>query len=232
MVIITGTGRSGTKTLARLLGGCHEYRVHYILDKYFLNGDPHSDPFDTLGKRLMAVLDLHQGIDRRRFIDSSNLYIHFIDALYKLSPSARFILSVRNGTDFVRSAFSRGWHRHASFGSVPPRDDPYFEKWGEMTPLERVSWIWTYRNRKALEGLGMVPREQKLVLRIEDICKDETLDDLEAFSGVKIADRNLTTKRFNANPVLDLPPAEEWTESMNRQFYGIAGEMMKFFGYL
>jgi hypothetical protein len=231
MVIITGTGRSGTKTLARLLGGSHEHRAHYILDKYFITADPHSDPFDTLEKRLMAVLDLHQGIDRRSFIDSSNLYIHFIDALYRLNPSARFILSVRNGTDFVRSAFSRGWHNHAHFGSVPPRNDPYFEKWGGMTPFERVSWIWTYRNRKAMDGLRVVPPEQKLVLRIEDIGRDGTLDDLEAFSGVKIGDRSLGAKKFNANPVLNLPPADEWTESMNRQFDAIAGEMMKFFGY-
>lgn len=231
MVIITGTGRSGTGTLARLLGGSHEYRVHYILEKYFLNADPHSDPFDNLEKRLMAVLDLHQGIDQGRFVDSSNLYIHFIDAVYKLNPTARFILSVRNGKDFVRSAFSRGWHNHSSFGSVPSCGDSYYERWPEMTPLERVAWIWAYRNSKALNGLDVVPREQKLVLRIEDIGRDGTLDSLESFSGIKIAERTLAAKRFNANPVLELPRRQEWTESMNRQFDAIAGEMMKFFGY-
>lgn len=230
MVIITGTGRSGTKTLARLLGASHEYRVHYLLDKYFL-GDPHSDTFDTMEKRLMAVLDLHQGVDQARFIDSSNLYIHFIDALYKLYPSARFILSVRNGKDFARSAFSRGWHQHVSFGAVPPREDPYFERWPEMTPLERVAWIWTFRNRKALEGLAAVPREQKLVVRIEDIGRHRILDNLESFAGVKIADRELALRKFNANPVLELPPPQEWTESMDRMFDAIAGEMMEHFGY-
>ncbi|MEJ2697457.1 MAG: hypothetical protein P8013_12520 [Candidatus Sulfobium sp.] len=231
MVIITGTGRSGTKTLARLLGGRHEYRVHYILDKYFLAADPHADLFDSMEKRLMAVLDLHQGIDPEDFIDSSNLYIHFIDAVYTLNPSARFILSVRNGKDFARSAFSRGWHCHTFFGSVPQRNDPYYKKWSEMTPLERVAWIWTYRNSKALEGLAVVPREQKFILRIEDIGKQETLDGLESFSGLKIPDRSLAANRFNANPVLSLPSWQEWTEAMSREFDAIAGEMMKFFGY-
>ena len=202
-----------------------------MLDKYFLDADPHASPFDTMEKRLMAVLDLHQGIDRARFIDSSNLYIHFIDALHKLYPSARFILSVRNGKDFARSAFSRGWHRHVSFGSVPPREDPYFERWPEMTPLERVAWIWTFRNRKALEGLAAVPRGQQLVLRIEDIGREETLDNLESFAAVKITDRNLASRKINANPVLKLPPRQEWTEPMNRMFDAIAGEMMEYFGY-
>ena len=231
MVIITGTGRSGTKTLARLLGGHHEYRVLYILDKYFSGADPHSDPFDTLEKRLTAVLDLHQGIDHRTFIDSSNLYIHYIDAVYRLNPSARFILTVRNGRDFVRSAFSRGWHGHASFGSVPKRDDPYFHRWEGMTPFERVSWIWAYRNGKALEGLAGVPEGQKLVIRIEDIGDGKVLDELESFAGLKVSNRALAGKRFNANAIQRLPASGEWTESMNRQFDAIAGEMMEFFGY-
>ncbi|MBS1126342.1 MAG: hypothetical protein H6Q93_331, partial [Nitrospirae bacterium] len=35
VLIITGTGRSGTGSMAKLLGGYHEFRVHYLLDKYF-----------------------------------------------------------------------------------------------------------------------------------------------------------------------------------------------------
>jgi hypothetical protein len=46
--------------MAKLLGGCHEFRVSYILDKYFLRADPHSNPFDSVEKRLMVMLDLHQ----------------------------------------------------------------------------------------------------------------------------------------------------------------------------
>ena len=60
-----------------------------MLDKYFLHADPHSDPFDTIEKRIMVMLDLHQGIDRKTFVDSSNLYIYFIDALYLLNPEMK-----------------------------------------------------------------------------------------------------------------------------------------------
>jgi len=234
VLIITGTGRSGTETMAKLLGGHHEFRVHYILDKYFLREAPHSDPFDpfdSIEKRTMVMLDLHQGIDRKRFIDSSNLYIYFIDALYLLNPEIKIVLTVRNGQDFVRSALSRRWHEHNAFGTVPPRNDRYFSKWDSLTPIQKNAWTWQYRNRKALEGLSGVPAKQKLVLRIEDIHKQETLCMLEAFTGIRVSDRELTQKRYNANPAFFLPPKEEWTEQQKDEFNAIAGGMMSFFGY-
>jgi hypothetical protein len=231
MLIITGTGRSGTGTLARLFGGRHEFRVGYLLDKFFSGVDPHSDPFSTLRKRIEAILDLHQGIDPQTFVDSSNLYIHFIDAVSVLTPSAKFILCVRNGKDFVRSAFSRKWHEMRSFGAVPPRDDPYFEKWETMSPLQRDAWIWVYRNTRALNGLSRVPENQKLIVRIEDIRESVTLDGLERFTGMKIRDRAVAAQRHNANPSFGLPPKEEWTEEITGQFDAIAGGMMRFFNY-
>ncbi len=231
MLIITGTGRSGTETMAKLLGGRHEFRVNYILEKYFLHADPRSDPFDTVEKRIMVMLDLHQGIDRETFIDSSNLYIYFIDALYLLNPKIKIILTARNGKDFVRSAFSRRWHEQNAFGTVPLRNDRYFEEWDSMTPIQKNAWIWDYRNRKALAGLRGMPEEQKLILRIEDIHKKKTLDMLESFTGKRIPDRELAEIRYNANPAFTLQPKEEWTESQQKEFNAVAGGMMSFFGY-
>jgi hypothetical protein len=217
--------------MAKLLGGWHEFRVNYILDKYFLRAAPHSDPFDTVEKRLMVMLDLHQGIDRRTFVDSSNLYIYFIDALSLLNPEAKFILTVRNGKDFVRSAFSRRWHEHIAFGTVPQDNDRYFEEWDSLTPIQKNAWIWDYRNRKALEGLKLIPREKKLVLRIEDIDKQDTLDRLESFTGKSVCDRNIASERYNVNPAFSLPPKEEWTDAQHAEFNAIAGELMGLFGY-
>ena len=231
MLIITGTGRSGTKTLARMFRGHHEFRVNYILDKYFSKADPHANPFDSLEKRLMVILDLHQGIDHNSFADSSNLYIHFVDAIYMINPSAKFILTVRNGKDFVRSAISRKWHEQNSFGTVPLNTDPYFHRWDAMSQFQKNAWIWDYRNRKSLEAFNLIPKEQKFIVRIEDITKSEILDALEAFSGLKIMDRSVAEKRLNPNPSFDFPAKEEWTNAQHAEFNEIAGEMMKFFNY-
>ncbi len=231
MLIITGTGRSGTGTLARLFGGHHEFRVGYLIEKYFSKADPHSDPFSTIEKRMEAVLDLHQGIDPQTFVDSSNLYIHFVDAVHLLNPSARFILCVRNGKDFVRSALSRRWHEMRSFGAIPQRDDPFFDGWETMGPLQKNAWIWVYRNKKALQGLSRVPEDRKLIIRIEDIGKAETLDGLEKFAGITISDRDAAAKRHNANPSFSVPPKEEWPKELTGQFNEIARDMMRFFDY-
>jgi hypothetical protein len=231
MLIVTGTGRSGTGTMAKLFGGHHEFRANYILDKYFLRADICSDPFDTVEKRIMVMLDLHQGIDKENFIDSSNLYIYFIDALFLLNPRMKIILTVRNGKDFVRSAVSRQWHIHRKFGSVPLRNDRYFEEWATLTPIEKNAWIWQYRNKKALDGLKRVPENQKLVLRIEEIHKRETLDMLEVFSGKRPLDRETAKIRHNANPDFSIPLKEEWVEYQKREFDAIAGGMMRYLGY-
>jgi hypothetical protein len=231
MVIITGTGRSGTATLARLWGGHHEFRVAYILEKYFRQADPHSDPFATIESRVGVMMDLHQGVDRRSFVDSSNLYIHFLDAAYLLNPSAKFVLSVRNGKDFVRSAFSRGWHTMGSFGIVPLRGDPYFPLWDTMTPLQRNAWIWSFRNRRALEGFGAIAEQQKMIVRIEEVHRPEVVEQLEHFTGITLKEKGLAVKKHNAHPSLSFPSKEEWTEEMNREFEEIAGEMMRFFHY-
>jgi hypothetical protein len=231
MLIITGTGRCGTATLAGMFKGHHEFRVQYILDKYFLKANPFSDLFRSIEKRIEVMLDLHQGIDRSTFIDSSNLYIYFIDALCTLDPSTKVILLVRNGKDFVRSALSRRWHEQNMFGTVPLRDDPYFEKWPDMTPLQKNAWIWVFRNTRALEGLKTVDESRKLIVKVEDMREPETLDRIEAFAGKAIEDRTLAEKGLNANPSFDLPPEQEWSASMNRDFDEIAGGMMRFFGY-
>jgi hypothetical protein len=231
MLIITGTGRCGTATLAGIFGGHHEFRVRYILEKYFLAADAALDPFDTIEKRLAVMLDLHQGIDRQTFIDSSNLYIHFIDAIYLLDPSVRFILSVRNGKDFVRSALSRRWHEQNTFGMLPQRGDAFYERWPSLSPLRKNAWIWAWRNRKALEGLRNIPEGQKTIVRIEDIRKAGALDMLASFAGLPVRQKELAEKGCNANPSFDLPPKEEWTRDMNEEFDEIAGEMMRFFGY-
>ena len=231
MLIITGTGRSGTASLAKLFGGHHEFRVNYLLDKYFSKADPYSDPFDTAEKRIAAMLDLHQGIDPETFTDSSNLYIHFIDAIFILNPSAKFILSVRDGKDFVRSALSRGWHERISFGNAPLRDDPYYGRWEQMTSVQKNAWLWTWRNNKALKGLLLLPEAQKLVLRIEDIQDKDALAMMENFTGIKCREGIHAEHRYNANPFFALPPKKEWTDEMNKEFDEIAGDMMKFFNY-
>jgi len=230
MLIITGTGRSGTGMLARLFSGHHEFRANWILDKYCGRPEPDRPPFDSFDTRIRAVLDLHQGIDPSCFVDASNLYVHLLDAVWVLNPTARFILGVRDGRDFVRSAITRGWHSRRSFDLYPPQNSPYRARWGGMSPVERAAWIWTHRNNIATAMLARIPAGHWRIIRVEDL--DEAgLRELEAFSGHMIRDRRAVEGRINANPAQNFPPAAKWSEADKKGFEKIAGTMMSRLGY-
>ena len=76
-----------------------------------------------------------------------------------------------------------------------------------------------------------MPETQKLVLKIEDINKRETLVCLKHSQAKGSRAREAAEKRHNANPAFSLPPKEQWTEQQRDEFNAIAGEMMSFFGY-
>jgi len=227
MLILTGTGRSGTGMLARLFGGHHEFRATWLLEKY---APPGRVPFRSLDERISAVLDLHLGVDPEGFIDASNLYIHLIDALGALYPDLRLVLAVRDGRDFVRSAVTRGWHGRRGFDTCPAPGTADFERWPAMTPVERAAWIWVRRNEIALTGLEALPEHCRRVVRIEDL-EEGNLDGLARFAGVPIRDAGAVSRRVNANPEQSLPPFGRWPEEDRRAFERIAGGMMRRLGY-
>jgi hypothetical protein len=227
MLIITGTGRSGTGMLARLFGGHHEFRVSYLLEKY-CRGNP--DPFGRFNDRLAAVLDLHQGIEPASFVDSSNLYIHMLDAVHALNPDARIIVGVRDGRDFARSAITRGWHLRDSFDCIPPEGSAASARWPVMTPVERAAWIWTSRNEIALGMLEKIPADRRMIVRIEEL--DEPMAGrLAVFSGHPARDMGAIGRSVNANFSTAFPSWKNWQPEDTAAFDSIAGGMMKRLGY-
>ena len=232
MIIFTGTGRSGTGLYEKLFNTYHEYNVSFIT-KYFTYPPSIPDPFVDFERRKRIMMAHLKDVDIDSFRDSSNPYIHFLDALYVLDKNIRIVLGVRDGRDFVTSAITRGYHdenKYRLFSMIPTEGDPYYEKWAQMTPLKRCAWMWVYRNQKALDRWETVPEKNKHLVRLEDIGNMDVLEELEEFLGLK-AERKWLNRKVNANRGLQYPPKEEWTEEMSRRFYKIAGKMMKKLGY-
>lgn len=232
MIIFTGTGRSGTALYSKLFNTLHEYNVSY-LRQYFKYSPDESDPFADFETRIRIMKEHLKDVNIESFRDSSNPYIHFLDALYAIDNDVRIVLGIRDGRDFVISGITRGYHderKYPLFSMMPTLGDPYYEKWHKMTPIERCAWIWVYRNQKALERWKDIPMKNKHIVKLEDIGDRDTLDKLEEFLGVK-AKRKWLKKKVNANQYLRFPPKEEWTEEMNSRFYRIAGKMMEELGY-
>lgn len=226
MLIITGTGRSGTGMLARLLGGHHEFRATYLLDRC-RSGAYGQPPLSSFEARLQAVFDIHRGVKPETFMDASNLYTMLLDALWAAYPDARFVLGVRNGRDFCRSAMARGWHSRESFDVLPEPGTPLAKVWPQMGPVARTASIWTRRNAQALDFLERLPEDRWMMIRIEEM-DDAGLDRLALFSGHPIVDRAAVGARINAR---FHPEPPGWAAADEAIFIETAGPMMRRLGY-
>ena len=242
MIIFTGTGRSGTGMYAKMFHAHHEYNVPALgelIKKIVVNwNDPETDYLGNPSVRREIMMRHLEDVDIPSFRDSSNPYIHFLDTLYEMDPSIRIVLGLRDGRDFARSGITRGYHtaRYQHYGMIPERDTPFYREWPDMTPIEKMAWLWFSRNHKALMYLQSVPKENYLIIRLEDlVAGDEkakqTLAELVKFTGIE-PDRQWLTKKYNQNPFYVIPPKEEWTDDMNKRFFRIAGVMMRKFGYV
>lgn len=232
MIVFTGTGRSGTALYSKLFNTYHEYNVKF-LTQYFKGAPFESDPFADFEFRTDLMKKHLKEIDFNKFRDSSNPYVHFLDALYALNKDVKIVLGVRDGRDFVVSGITRGYHdenKYPLFSMIPTKDEPYYGVWPHMTPLEKCAWMWVYRNQKALDRLADVPEDNKLIVRLEDINNTNVVQSLEDFVRIKARKRFLK-KKVNKNKALKYPPKEEWTREMNMRFNKIAGNMMVKLGY-
>jgi hypothetical protein len=242
MIIFTGTGRNGTGMYAKMFDAHHEYNmaglVEMIKEKVVNWSDPETDYLSDPADRKDIMARHLKDVDINDFRDSSNPYIHFLDTLYEMDPAIRIVLGLRDGRDFARSGLSRGYHTsvYNYYGMIPERDTPFYREWPTMNPIEKMAWLWSYRNHKALTRLQSVPKQNYWIVRLEDLVADDekaeqTIAELENFVGIKM-DRQWLTTKYNKNIAYVMPSKEQWTPDMNTSFFRIAGAMMRRFGYV
>ena len=239
MIIFTGTGRSGIEFYSRLFDTNHQYNVKELA-RHFppTNITLDTAPFKDLSTRVKIMRDHLKGVDIKTFRDSSNPYVSFLDALYEIDNNIKIVLGVRDGRAFVRSGITRGYHnenKYSGYSKTPCRDDPYFPLWTNMTPVERMAWMWNFRNSKALECLEHVPKENWMIVRLEDLTANEEkskywIEMLEDFLCLK-ASRGWLKKKCNASKKLEFPPVVEWNKETTQGFDRIAGKLMLTLGY-
>lgn len=231
MLIATGTGRSGTGTIAKVFGMHHEWNVQSIT-RHFQPGIYENPLFDRARRERVIGQHLAE-VSLAEFRDSSNPYIHFLDLLYEMDADIRIVLLVRDVRDFCVSAVTRGYHwrpRYDMFSMRPMREDPAFERWAEMNELQRTAWMWDFRNRVALDQLLRVPADRYRIVKIEDFY--DHIDEIAHFFGIR-PDRSsiLRRKRFNRNSMNTFPSPDRWLPRMHQDVLGVAGETMLRLGY-
>lgn len=266
MILFTGSGRSGTGLYSKLFATHHEYQVKRLARSIQTMRGYRSPPTDLLAdpEVRLRILRRHlDGVDLHSFRDSSNPYVHLLDAAYRLDQDLRIVLGVRDGRDFVRSGITRGYHLpdglprpgawravrrrvrwamglqrppiFTGFGLEPEGDDPLHSAWPTMSPVEKMAWLWQYRNQKALTRLAGVPKDRWTVVRLEDLTGEpgrglQELERLEAFLGMS-ADRQWLTRKYNHSDTLAHPGHDDWAAADVAGFRRIAGATMERLGY-
>lgn len=201
MFFVVGTGRSGTTSLASSLDNLSEfYCIHeptpILLEESsnFRYGDL------SLGDLTKKLLDTRSPLVEDKIYGESNQCISFIlPAVKEAFPSAKIVWIIRNGIDFVNSAFNKNWyipkedvHSLANDGlkwwakyRIQGDSLGIFstEEWGSMSQFEKCCWYWVYTNNLIENDIKLFPDNQVYFIKLENINKD--YPDLIRFLGVK-----------------------------------------------
>lgn len=157
-------------------------------------------------------------------------------ALAQTLPNAQFMILVRDGRATIRSAMNRqlpkkGKHNHPLIMPLPD-DQPYFDRWENMTDFEKTCWWWMDCYRTLLNHLPDSP-----IVHFERITKeyDYVREHILEPVGLKLTqqqyDESMGKKSANAAQQYTIPHWNDWDETMRKHFDEICGETMQRLGY-
>lgn len=237
MIIVTGSGRSGTGMYAKMFSLYHEYNVSHLVSniRALANYEnPSTDLLANVELRYNLMKEHLQYLSLDKFGDSNNIYIHFLDVLYEMDRNIKIIIGARDGREFVTSGIARGYHLHSKytvFMMQPEADDNWHASGPSMSAVEKMAWWWQYRYEKALDRVSDVPTENLRIVRLEDLTGISQLGvdvvtELESFAGRK-AERRWLKERYNASKVQRGPGWASWSPRDREGFLRVAGETMR-----
>lgn len=250
---ILALGRSGTNFLARLLD--HDTRGTVRHETY------------ALDSRLMVlrraggyakVLDhlLEERFKDRipaegEFYGEVNSYLRYEADWLRARFDPVLLHLVRDGRDFVRSAYIRGVYTPFEIdGPIVPRDDdPYAGRWAEMDRFQRLCWYWMHTNEQLACGVERFVRLEDLLgdyqvlrrevldptgLRIDEDVWRREVDRPKNTSRIyrlRLAAARLRRGRQGLPNFEPIPHWSRWDDEMTRRFEEICGPTMRRFGY-
>jgi len=197
-LFVLSTGRTGTKTLAALLGlssnlfAYHEPRPKlFALSRLaYLYG--YSSPADEILAVAFAtarqeLLDYALSCGRG-YAETSPHLTFLAPAILRTIPNARFIHLTRHPVAVVRSGVRRGWyagHRYDPTRITPRPGTEDADRWSTYSVVQKNLWLWDATNRWILDFMSTLPPTQTLHIKAEDIFagRIETLERLYSFVG-------------------------------------------------
>jgi len=250
-LFVLSTGRSGTQTLAALLGqspsvaAVHEPRPYlYALSRRAYESTPTSESEAPFAEAFLSLRGERIGRAHARgrtYAETSPQLTFLAAAIASALPAARFLHVVRDPRHVVRSGMRRDWYAgHAADATrivpVPGRGAEQGTPidWAAATPFEKNVWLWAETNRWILEH---APSERTTLLRAEALLAAEPAA-LEALFGAAGSSVPASTrvqavlrKRYNAQRSGDFPPFAQWSDDQREALVRIAGPVAHRLGY-
>jgi hypothetical protein len=203
-VLITGSGRSGTQTVASFLDGAT-----------FEDGTPVSARHEPLSEFLVPALTdgrtdlvraIQLGLDHN--VESAPYYSLYPDA----AMADRIVHVVRDGRRVVQSGLNRGWYQNDSIWNRLKPDLP-----GDT--FTRCCHLWRISTENAMRLAGRT-------FRLEDLAADaDARTDFCLHIGVVPDGRDLP----HANRGARGSGIADWSDARRETFTGIAGPLMDWF---
>jgi hypothetical protein len=261
-VFIVGSGRSGTRTIFKLLSGTSNIEIYHEFVCTHIQKDAAMYFMNLIDKKeiVRRISELHGSAiyysSCQFWVDCSNKLSWVIEPLIEMFPNARFVNLVRDGRKVAGSFFHKlsdemyddfstnimiEWLSHPDSLPIPPPEkkywwniprmgQPFYEEFPKFNQFQRACYQWQEANRVILESLKIVPSEQQMTVKLEElISKREVLAKFLLFFSLEYDEHFYEFLQTPQNVIfpMDFALSGEQLE----QFNDIASDMMERLGY-
>ncbi len=252
---VVALGRSGTSFLAGLLSRAPDAIVNhepYPLDPHLLSlryagFDAVAD--QLLEKRFLEILPPTDSTTK--CYGEVNSYLRYEVDWLQRRFDPQLIHLVRDGRDYVRSAFTRDIYTAGDrqIPIVPVDRDPYAAKWSSMSRFEQLCWLWCHSNDFLADRVANIVRFED-ILSNYGILKERILEPIglqidetvwrHMVSSPKNTSQQSRRRRFVRMLLLRRKPKDflkpiphwsKWSAWQTERFWDICGETMERLGY-
>lgn len=260
-IFIISTGRTGTHFFSHFFSNNFNliYSAHEPVDDLFYLNIHYAKKDISINHAKLMLNSYRKNIlinaIRNNFlfyIESNNNLSYLIPIIREVVPNYKIVYIQRNGIDYVRSAYSMKVLGKATkivpfLSSDDNRDrlnaksfinDPYFEKWNEMSRFEKICWYWTKINCEIINQIKNDPNT--IVFRFEKLFNERSMLDWDTLidflgldkyrSGNNIKSYIQNNQSNNSNHY-ELDEWKSWSIEQKQVFNEISGILMKEMGY-
>ena len=239
LVFVLGSGRCGTKAIAKMLTGAPGIEAHHEYCRYayqreavlYYMGYLKQCVLEPIFDRIYGSAAYYS--EQHVFLDSSHKLVWAVDVLAEMFPDARFVHLVRDGRKVVSSFYyklqihddraasiMRQWFEHPGRFPMPSPSEKYWWPPVEGDRFERICSYWVTMNELSRGEM----------FRLEDLTRfPDEVRRLTDFIGVPYSDSYWQFLQMPNHAYV--PVNYKLTDEQEATFQRICGPTMERMGY-